>query len=64
MIERNEVVKAYGMEAMNRIASDLGLEKYNEKNKSACCPVHSDKNPSFSFNPKTYSWHCFGCGQM
>ena len=32
---------------------------------NARCPFpgHEDKNPSFSFNLKTGSFRCFGCGQ-
>jgi hypothetical protein len=28
------------------------------------CPLpgHEDKNPSFTVNPKTQTFHCFGCG--
>jgi len=62
MIERIEVVKAYGDKAMHVIANDLGLESYNERNKSGKCPVHSEKTASFKFNPDTFTWHCFGCG--
>ena len=40
----------------------LELEKYNEARHIACCPSHNDNTPSFSYNPKTYSFYCFGCG--
>jgi len=62
MIERSEIIKTYGDRAMDKIASDLNLDKYSERNKKALCPVHSEKTPSFVFDPKTYNWHCFGCG--
>lgn len=31
------------------------------KGKTACCPLHPDKTPSFSFNRKG-QWYCFVCG--
>jgi 5S rRNA maturation endonuclease (ribonuclease M5) len=28
-----------------------------------CCPFHQDKSPSFTYNPNTGAWKCFGaCG--
>ena len=44
------------------IARELNLANYDEKNKKACCPFHREDTPSFIYNPKTYAFHCFGCG--
>ncbi len=27
-----------------------------------CCPIHGEKNPSFSYNYRTDLYHCFSCG--
>lgn len=37
----------------------LQLEKYDEVNKKALCCWHREDTPSFIYNPKTYSFHCF-----
>lgn len=46
------------------IAELMHMEKYNASRKVGCCPnpSHYDENPSCSYNPKTYSFYCFGCG--
>jgi len=36
--------------------------KKNGKNWFGLCPFHDDHNPSFSVNPLTNLWQCFGCG--
>lgn len=40
-----------------------GLQKLKKIGKewSACCPFHNDSTPSFSINPHTLLWNCFGC---
>lgn len=45
------------------IAQLLNLEKYDAINKKALCPWHLEDSPSFIYNPKTYRFHCFGCGR-
>lgn len=65
MVDKNEILKAkeiLGDKNADMIAELLSLEKYNEVRKVACCPSHNDSNPSFSYNPKTYSFYCFACG--
>lgn len=40
------------------------MDKYNEQRHVGCCPdpLHNDNTPSCSYNPKTFSFKCFGCG--
>lgn len=45
------------------IAELLGLEDYDDKNLKACCPYHIEDTPSFIYNKKNYTFHCFGCGK-
>jgi len=43
------------------IAKGVKLKK-NGKSWFGLCPFHDDHNPSFSVNPLTNLWQCFGCG--
>ena len=43
----------------NKIASDLGLKFKNNK---CLCFLHSESNPSMSYNSKTKKFKCFSCG--
>lgn len=50
---------------IERIADLLGFEKVKAGSKelSARCPLHDDRNPSFSINADTGAWICYcGCG--
>ena len=43
---------------------EVGIQKikYNGSQGIGCCPVHDDKNPSFSFNVETSQNYCHSCG--
>ena len=67
LIPKGKIDKAkelYGDRAMTDIVTYFGLEdSYNETSKSCSCPWHKDKTPSFIWNPKNNSAHCFSCGR-
>lgn len=39
---------------------ELDVEEWDAKNLKCCCPFHHEKTPSFIWNPKNNSAHCFG----
>lgn len=43
------------------IAKQLAITQFDEKNLKSCCPFHAEDTPSFIYNKKSYSFHCFGC---
>ena len=48
---------------LERIAESLFQVKNRKKGELiGLCPVHDDKNPSFSYNPVKDMCHCFSCG--
>lgn len=66
MISKEDIQAAkekLGDRNADMIADILQLEKYNPQRRVGCCPNpnHEDSTPSFSYNPKSYSFLCFGC---
>ena len=46
------------------MADILGLQSYDLRTHKSLCPFHEEETPSFIYNKKNYSFHCFGsCGR-
>lgn len=43
------------------MAEMLQLEDFDEHNLKALCCFHAEDTPSLIYNPKNYTFHCFGC---
>lgn len=67
IVSNDDIVKAkekIGTDMFELMMSELGIVDYDARNMKACCPFHEEDTPSFIFNPKTNSCHCFGsCGR-
>jgi DNA primase len=50
------------LEAADVLAKYVSFKKRGSTYQ-ACCPFHNEKTPSFSTNPKTNRYKCFGCGK-
>lgn len=66
IIEREKVQEAkekLGIQNAFLMADELNLSDFDEKNLKACCPFHDEDSPSFIFNKKNNTFHCFGCNR-
>lgn len=66
LIPQELIIKAkeqMGDRAAYIIAEALHLQEFDERNLKALCPFHEEQTPSFVWNPKNYSYHCFGCSR-
>lgn len=66
LIERDIIKKAkekLGNRNAELIAEILELPDFDTKNLKSCCPYHGEKTPSFIYNPKNQTFHCFGCSK-
>ena len=66
LIDRSYIDKAkqkLGDKTASIIAQELQVEDFDEKQLKCRCCFHEEKTASMIFNPKTLSFHCFGCGK-
>lgn len=67
MLVEREIIKKAKEKLGNRnaelIADILEIPDFDTKNLKSRCPYHSEKTPSFIYNPKSFNFHCFGCSK-
>lgn len=59
----HEAKEKLGDENALWIAELLHIAGFDTHNLKACCPFHAEKTPSFIYDRKRHSFHCFGCGK-
>lgn len=57
----NEAKEQLGDDNALLMAEMLHLEDFDEHNLKALCCFHHEDTPSLIYNPKNYTFHCFGC---
>lgn len=65
-IDKEAILQAkekLGDENAHIIIRELNITDYNERTLKCRCPFHQENTASFGYNPKTYTFHCFGCGR-
>lgn len=66
LIEKTDIERAKEKLGDNNaflMAELLELDDFDEKDLKACCPYHGEDTPSFIYNKKNYTMHCFGCNK-
>lgn len=59
-----EAKESYGDKAIKEIVEYFNVANFDEKSGKCSCPLgHVDKTPSFIWNSKSNSFHCFSCGK-
>lgn len=58
-----EAKETLGRQNAELIANVLDVASYDRKNMRGLCPFHDEDTPSFVYNPKSFSFKCFGCGK-
>ena len=58
-----EAKEKLGERAAEIIRKELKIENWDKDTLKGSCPLgHTDETPSFIWNPKNNSFHCFSCG--
>jgi DNA primase catalytic core len=63
MIEKEVIEEVKQSVDLVALIRSRGVElKRSGRSYKGLCPFHSEKEPSFTVNPKERLWQCFGCG--
>lgn len=62
MLQQSFIDEVQARATMSEIVSRRVKLTRNGREWKACCPVHSEKTPSFTVNDDKGFAHCFGCG--
>lgn len=59
----DEAKRIYDGQAVEEIVEYLGVTRWDSKARKGSCPWHKDNTPSFIWNEKNNSFHCFSCNR-
>jgi DNA primase len=63
-IPRSKIDEIRTANSLVTILNEYGVElKHVGTRLSGLCPLHNERSPSFSVNPNTNTYKCFGCGE-
>ena len=65
LVDKELIVEAkekLGDKNAELIVQALGITDYDERNMKCKCIAHTENTPSFLYNRKKHTFHCFGCG--
>lgn len=66
LIPKEKIIEAksrYAEQSILAIKEYLNIQNWSDKDAKGSCPWHLDKTPSFIWNAKNCSFHCFSCGR-
>jgi DNA primase catalytic core len=63
-IPRSKIDEIRTANSLVTVLNEYGVElKHSGARLTGLCPLHNERSPSFSVNPSTNTYKCFGCGE-